>query len=305
MSTTPELILGTAMWGWTTPASVCFDLLDHFYEQGFRAIDTATNYPINENTADFRLAEKILKEWIHTNGITDLKVMVKVGSITNIRTSENNLQKSFLLMLLDEYQFLFGENLETYMIHWDNREASSEVRASLEAMTVAAEKGFQIGLSGIKHPSIYQALQDDFPFDFRIQIKHNLLQSSYEHYKAFHGKPRFIAYGINAGGIKLAPDTYHEQSSLKVRGGNIQVEPALLPKLRDLIQEVNQTINHPITHFNECGMTYAFHSPDMEGILLGTSKLEQLKASIAFYHLLCQGKFEAFHESLVRLKQSL
>ena len=68
---TPDLILGTALWGWTVPESTCYKLLDRFYEAGFRQIDTATNYPINKDPACFRLSESILINWISTNKVND------------------------------------------------------------------------------------------------------------------------------------------------------------------------------------------------------------------------------------------
>jgi aryl-alcohol dehydrogenase-like predicted oxidoreductase len=303
--TSPDLILGTAMWAWTTPKETCFQLLDHFYEAGFREVDAATNYPLNGNTAQFRAAENILLEWIQANGVQDLKVMMKVGSLTNVRTPDNNLSKSFLLMMLDEYQHLFGSNLDTYMLHWDNRSEKDEIIATLEALAIAKEKGLQVGLSGIKFPSVYAELNASFGFDFRIQIKHNLLQSAYTHYQGFHAKAKFITYGINAGGIKL-DQKYDEQSSLKVRGGNTQEEPKIIYALRNKIKAQNENLgDHPITNFNQCGMTYAFHSPDIQGILIGTSKLAQLEASIQFHQLLKEGTYQAFYEALKELHEEV
>ncbi|MEN0006767.1 MAG: aldo/keto reductase, partial [Bacteroidota bacterium] len=202
----PILILGTAMWGWTTSPQQCFALLDYFYEAGFREIDAATNYPINKNPADFRKSEQILLEWIKANGINDLKVMIKVGSVNNLRTPEHNLQKSFLLVMLDEYRYLFGDNLDTFMIHWDNREDEQAIHASYEALQQAQQLGFRVGLSGIKHPAIHAKVNEQFQLDVRIQFKHNLLYSDYQRYAPFHGKQRFITYGINAGGLKLSPN---------------------------------------------------------------------------------------------------
>jgi aryl-alcohol dehydrogenase-like predicted oxidoreductase len=47
-----QLLLGTAMWGWTVSRPTCFDLLDTFYAAGFRQVDAAVNYPINKNPDD-------------------------------------------------------------------------------------------------------------------------------------------------------------------------------------------------------------------------------------------------------------
>jgi len=298
----PTLILGTAMWGWTTPRDTCFALLDRFYEAGFREVDGATNYPINKSPEDFRKAEGILLEWIKAHEAPDLRVMMKVGSINNLRTPENNLSKSFLLMLLDEYRNEFGDNLDTFMIHWDNRSGEKEIRESLEALDIAREQGLRIGLSGIKHPEVFARLNEEFGFGLRIQIKHNLLYSDYSRYPLFHGRAGFIAYGINAGGIKLDPSQYHEKSSLRVRGGNTKEEHPKAAPLRAILQQANQDSGRlPASTFNHCGMAYAFHSPDIEGILLGTSKPEQLEDSLHFYDALRTHSYQDLYQSLKEL----
>ncbi|MEZ4983547.1 MAG: aldo/keto reductase [Saprospiraceae bacterium] len=111
------LVLGTALWGWTVDEPTCHRLLSHFYRQGGRMVDTATNYPINKQPADFRRAENILARWCQREEVTDLQVIVKVGSVDNLFTPDNNLSPAFLLMALDYYRNLFGSNLHTFMIH--------------------------------------------------------------------------------------------------------------------------------------------------------------------------------------------
>lgn len=283
-----HLILGSALWGWTITKTTAFQLLDYFYAQGCRQIDAATNYPINKNPADFRRSEKILQEWIQAHGVGDLEIIMKVGSLNNMRGPENNLTKSFLLMSLDDYQSKFGSNLNTFMIHWDNRRDASAIEESLQAFDYAREEGMSLGLSGIKYPEIYFELNRKRDLDFSIQIKHNLLRSDYERYAPFCGKKRFQTYGINAGGLKFDPKRYHDKSSLRVRGGDTSGLHPLVPKLQNLIQAANQKPERPpLLSFNHCGLTFAFHSPDVKGILLGCSRLEQLEDSVQFYrHLL-------------------
>lgn len=300
-SNTPTLILGTAMWGWTIPKDRCFALMDHFYTAGFREVDAATNYPINKVPADFRKSELILQEWIKANGINDLQVIMKVGSINNLFTPDHNLSPSFLMMNLDDYRNKFGANLDTFGIHWDNRDQTEEIEKSLEVLKMAADSGLRIGLSGIKQPAIYAALNQAFQLDFRFQMKHNLLKSDYNRYPQFHGKRRFVTYGINAGGFKLQQENYREDSSLKARGGDTTQEPAIVAPLKALIQQYRDHPKTPIKSFNHCGMVYAFHSPDIQGILLGTSRIEQLKDSIDLYERMVGNDYEGIYEQLKRL----
>ena len=275
------------MWGWNTSKESAFALLDEWYARGFRQIDSATNYPIDKDPSHFRLAEKIILEWIKTHGISDLQVMMKIGSVNNLFTPEHILTKSFFLMMLDEYQYLFNKNLHTFMVHWDNRNEEKEINETMEAFLTIKDKGLKVGLSGIRHPEIYAELNKKYNLDFFIQIKHNVLYSDYGRYSSFHGQPRFITYGINAGGLKLNAEKYAEKSTFKVRGGDIENEPSILQKIRELINEFNsENKQPPIKEFYQVGMINAFYHDDVQGILLGASTVEQLQENILFYSLL-------------------
>jgi aryl-alcohol dehydrogenase-like predicted oxidoreductase len=287
------------MWGWTTSKETAFALLDEWYSQGFREVDAATNYPIDKNPEHFRLSEKILLEWIAAHRVTDLKVMMKIGSVNNLRTPEHVLTKSFVLMMLDEYAWLFGSNLDTLMVHWDNRNERPTIRETLDALNTARQHKLRVGLSGIQHPGIYAELNKEFSFDFRIQIKHNLLHSDYDRYTAFHGKPRFIAYGINAGGLKSDPASYTDRSSFTARGGDVSATLPVLEKVQTVFATANRQTHRPaLTAFHQAGMIYAFYHPDMQGILLGSSSVTQLKDSISFFKRLQGGEYGEVFEKL-------
>lgn len=296
------LTLGTAMWGWTIPEKTCFELLDHFYASGFRQIDTATNYPINKRPEDFRKAENILLEWIKTHGIKDLEVTVKIGSINNMRSPEHNLSKSFILMNLDEYRFKYGANLAMLMIHWDNRDDINEIRQTLEAFENICAHNLRTGLSGIRHPELYAQLNKTFQFDFFIQIKHNLLQSDYQKYQFFHGKRRFITYGINAGGVKLDPEAYRNDSSLKARGGDVAAEHPVAASLRQILTQANEMPDRPkLSKMNHLGMILSWYSPDVASILIGPSKSEQLADTVEFFEQLQRYDYADVFLSLKKL----
>lgn len=298
----PELLLGTAMWGWTVPEASCFQLLDAFYAAGLRGVDGATNYPINKVPEDFRKSEHILQKWIRANGVNDLRITMKVGSLNNLRSPECNLSKAFLLFCAEEYAAMFGKNLETLMVHWDNRETPEEIAETLEALSEIVKMGYGTGLSGIRHPEIYKARNERFKLDFSIQMKHNFLQSDYVRYEAFHGQKCFYAYGINAGGLKLNAKEYDTNSSLHVRGGDTSNTSPLLQNLCDFLETTAK--DTPIQSLNHLGMLHAFYHPDMAGLLIGVSSLEQLTDSLTCYKALCQHDYRSLYDRLLHLQQS-
>lgn len=296
------LQLGTALWGWTVTEEVACNLLDRFYQSGHRRIDCATNYPISKNPTDFRRAEQILESWIRANGVKDLQITQKIGSVHNLGTPENLLEPAFLQLNLQQYQARFGSNLNSLMIHWDNRNDSGQIRASLEALSAAREAGIGIGLSGIRHPELYAQFRALLGNDFHIQCKHNLLQSAYPNYNAFHGEPRFVAYGINAGGLRFSTD-YQDQSSLTLRGGLKPEAEQLLMQLAKIVE--TQTIQGerpPLRSVNQLGMLYAWAHPDFCGVLVGPSKLRQLEQSLFFLQQLRAFDYLDIYQKLCELR---
>ncbi len=297
-----RIMLGTAMWGWTVTKEVAFQLLDLYYEQGYRLIDAATNYPLNNQKQDFRRSEKILQEWIGINNVKDLQVNVKIGSLTNIRTPDHNLRPSFIKMNWEYYKGWLGDNLHTLMFHWDNRDDSSEIQASFEMLNQIAKAGYQVGFSGIKHAAVYAEVLQQFDFNFTIQLKHNLIHSDLPRYTMFQDQPRFYTYGINAGGLKMDSKSYHQASSLKVRGGNVEEVHPASKALCDLFDDFNKDEQLPkLSKMNQAAMIFALYTPKVKGVLMGPSKIAQLQDSLDWLQLVDQHDWQLFYDELLKI----
>ena len=300
MSTKPSaLVLGTAMWGWTLDEATCFAIMDAYYQEGGRFVDGATNYPINKSPADFRKAEQILQNWIKSRGVTDLRIMMKVGSINNLRGPENNLTPSFLLLCAQEYEQAFGEQLDCLMIHWDNREDHGAIRESLE--TIVNWPGADLGLSGIKHPDVYaQVLTELAQEKCWLQLKHNVIYSDYERYQSLHPYVRCIAYGINAGGLKLGQQSYGLKASLLARGGKPDQHQELVLALNALVTQFGKDTHRPVLQkMNHIGMLHALLHPAIERILIGVSSVEQLADSFAWERVIREHHYQDWYEALL------
>lgn len=287
------LVLGTAQWGWTVSREEAFRLLDAWLAAGYRKIDAATNYPINKNPADFRASEKILEAYIRAHGITDLDIIMKIGAQDNLRTPDINLAPSFILMMAEEYQRIFGKNLGGVMLHWDNRREEAEIRNSLEALA-AVQQNLQLrpGLSGIKYPEVYAASNRELGLIFDIEGKHNVLHSDIPRYAPFFelasaGEKtplhRFYAYGINAGGLKLEGPC-PAGSTLVARGGDQEQAAPVLDRLRAKLPDWNLAfVRPPVRTMNHLGLIFAGLNPAVGGIMLGLRSIAQLQDSLDFW----------------------
>lgn len=305
-----RLLLGSAMWGWTIGEEEVFSLLDEWYALGLREIDCATNYPIDKVPGHFRKAEGLLADWIKANGVNDLRVMMKVGSINNMRTAECLLTKSFLLIQLDEYQRLLGSNLSCLMIHWDNREDAAAISSTLEALVLAREQGVSAGLSGIRHPWLYAELNRAFGLEFSIQVKHNPLQSDLLRYRPCFPGSQFIAYGINAGGLKFPAEGGNAVGSLAARGGATPRTEELLEQVGGIVRAANRHTGDEggrgprrplLKAMHEVGMIFACYCPGISGIILGPSSVAQLRENIRFYKSLDGADFRDAWQQLAAL----
>lgn len=281
-----RLLLGTAQWGWTTDRQQAFELLDHWLKAGLREVDAATNYPINKNPEQFRASERLLAEYIQAHGLqNELAVTMKIGSMDNMRTPDINLSPSFLMMMADEYSRLFGGCLSGMMIHWDNREEPGEIALSLEALQNISKRGIKPGLSGIKHPEIYAQLQSQFAMDFDVEIKHNVLASDYTRYLPLvqsGGAHQFLAYGINAGGVKLSGQ-YREDSTFSVRGGNTNQFAAQLQRIEAALPALNTAFARPpVVTMNHLGLIHAALHPHINGIIVGARTPAQITETVEY-----------------------
>jgi len=97
----------------------------------------------------------------------------------------------------------------------------------------------------------------------------------------------------------LDAQAYTKKSSLKVRGKHSDKPHPIVHKVRQIMASANQKEGRsPLKSFNHTGMVYAFFSPDIQGILIGPSNIEQLNDSFKFYKILQQEDFSDVFEAL-------
>ena len=276
-----ELVLGTAQFAWTIQRPQAFDLLDAWLSAGHNRVDCATNYPINKNPADFRAAERILREYCQAHGLNDLRITMKVGSLNNLRTPDASLSPSFLYMMADEYRQLLGDNLHTLMLHWDHREDPAEIADTLEALRrIRQEHGLQVGLSGIARPDLYAATNADIGLQFELQLKHNIFHSDLPRYAPLLPCVQAYAYGVNAGGVKL-DGAHPPDGTLAARGGSPEPFVPQLAYIRERMEIwTRDFVRPPARDMNQIGLLYAALHPDLYGMILGPSSPAQLRRSL-------------------------
>ena len=219
IKSTKQIALGTALWGWKISRKECFELIDEFYENKGRYVDTASNYPINGNITDRHAAEDILAEWIEINNPEGFKVIYKVGSVTNTNVPDNNLSENYLTREIERF-LQKSKSLELIpMIHWDN---SDDLEAIYKQVSfLLGQKFGAIGFSGIRYPELYKEVlsENNLNIPIYIEAKSNIIESVVDNYSVLSPfKPKIFAYGIGVTGLKIDSNYSDDSSFITVRG---------------------------------------------------------------------------------------
>lgn len=281
-----KIFLGTALWGWGVNQKEAFNLLDHYYDFGLRHIDTALNYPIDKKPNHFGLCLKWLKKWINLNPEKKILITVKIGSLSNNGDTNFNLDYNYIMKKHEDLLKTFPKNLNCISVHWDNRDNSleneSSVKNTLKAFRKIKRNKLNIGFSGVNCPKLYSRYGDDLKKDWVIQVKNNTINSEkLMFYKKYFPEAKYIAYGINGGGIKLTKN--HPDSSVLLR--KIQNDNLLRDEFKKKFNEFKHN-KFKVKTLNELNLYITISDPKINGFIIGPRNSDQLKQSMKFLKLI-------------------
>ncbi|EOI6869229.1 aldo/keto reductase [Yersinia enterocolitica] len=277
-----SICLGTAMWGDGIDRDSAFAILDEYYSQGFRTIDTASNYPINDIPSCLHASENILSEWIKCHGIHDLSIIYKFGSIVNSNVPDNDLS-AFNVSRVAEYLFeTFNDNIGCLMVHWDNRRDFELINETLSQMLISClYLNCKPGLSGIIDVDSYFNIMSNknmFPCD--IEVKSNFLYRDELRYSIFNSHSTLWAYGVSCNGLKI--QDFNEKNSLKIKIKQHDFYLNLLsPQLRDIILHVMKK-HHIISNFYLFSIAFSEFSKNTDGYIIAPRNRGQLLDFLSF-----------------------
>jgi aryl-alcohol dehydrogenase-like predicted oxidoreductase len=280
------LALGTALWGWGIDRNAAHQLLDNFLNNGGSIVDTATNYPINKQEKDFGLAISWIESWVKSNPNSNLSVIVKIGSTDNSGNPDADLNHNKVISTTNNLRDRLGDALSCISVHWDNRGDDENdfnlIKETLNAMSEIQQSGLRIGLSGIRYPELYYKANPKISNNWIIQVKenfttHNPLESYFKHFP----NAKYLAYGINLGGVKIDPT--EKNSSVKLR--NIAHPKTLVEKLSKFIESNHKFIPRPIT-LNELALAFSFANPVLSGVIIGPRNVTQLLSTLKYWSAL-------------------
>ncbi len=238
-------------------------------------IDTAANYPINKRAEDFGRAVSWLGDWIAVNGGEEISVLVKIGAVDNTGGPDTRLDVPSLVAAQHYYRERIGAGLGGLAVHWDNRSGDDDEDAIRETVTTfarVAATGLAVGFSGVKRPDLYHAAAPELADRWWIQVKENVASSTARSgYEKHFPDARYLAYGINMGGLKREPPQI--RSSMALRG--IDHPPGLVQRLAEFIDGDNGLVPRP-ENFNDLALLATYLNPALCGAIIGPRNVDQV-----------------------------
>lgn len=300
------LVLGTALWGWGVNRNEAYELLESFFENGGTIVDTSTNYPINKCKKDFGIVIKWLADWKALYESSKFSLIVKIGSMDNMGSPNFDLSPQNIISTTNSLRDKFGDSLSCISIHWDNRGGGINdnclIDKTVDAMTRLESSGLAIGMSGIRFPELYYKANPVLSDKWIIQVKENFVTSSArEAYQDFFPLAKYLAYGINLGGLKIGP--LRNDSSIKLR--EISVPLSLVEKLSTFISS-NHGLQPSPNSLNELALIASYVNPSLSGVIIGPRNVKQLMSTIDYWRklALCDNHLKNF-EILNRLAKAI
>ena len=198
-----SVFLGTAGWVQKVTKREAYRILETFYESGFRWVDTATNYPIDQIPENYGKTIEWLSEFCLQ--LPELKIFVKAGSATNLGESKQLINASYFALMFDILLGKFRGCFGGLAVHWDDGADAVDRMTTIDFLASISNRGFEIGLSGIANPEIYleHSLIQSLPWIYQANlspIRSN--QISHELDRIKENFPKAKVYGYNLlGGI--------------------------------------------------------------------------------------------------------
>jgi len=237
-----SLFLGTSAWGLKVNKTEAYRILETFYGNNFRWIDTSTNYPIDGSPENYGQTITWLSEFC--KDFPELKIFVKVGSANNLGDSTQLVNASYFALIIDLISNKFSNCFGGMGIHWDNDESSSDRSQIVKQFLELNEKGFAVGLSGIKKSENYATNEIGINLPWILQKNVSPIRMAEGVKEIISSRitfPKAKIYGYNLlGGIK-ATGIPNDKGRLEYLGEFIQggSSPRADDQLEPLIRYVN------------------------------------------------------------------
>lgn len=304
-----KICLGTMTWGNQNTEAEAHEQIDYALERGVNFMDTAEMYPIPPR-ADYQgRTEEFIGNWFKKTGKRDKWVLATkvVGSGSFIRDGAPASRSTIRTAIEGSLRRLQTDYIDLYQIHWPNRgsyhfdkfweykphnqnreEVIPNLLEILETLDALVREG-KIRHVGVSNESAWGMMQylklaeeNDLPRIVTTQNEYSLLCRRFDHDMAelsHHEDVGLLTYSSLAAGVlsgKYLDGAVPPGSRADISGGlwrnNEYSEPAVRCYL-------NLAKDHELD-VNQMALAFALSRPFTTSVIIGATKMEQLKTDI-------------------------
>jgi aryl-alcohol dehydrogenase-like predicted oxidoreductase len=145
--TTPPLVFGGNVFGWTADQASSFALLDACVDVGFDFIDTADVYSRLEPGFEGGESETVIGDWLRERGGRDRLVLSTKGGL-EMGPGQSGLSRRYIKEAVEASLRRLGTDyIDLYHAHWEDPDTSLEETAEVFAELIQEGKVRAIGAS--------------------------------------------------------------------------------------------------------------------------------------------------------------
>lgn len=305
-----EICLGTMTWGVQNSQDEAFEQIGYAQEQGVNFMDTAELYAVPPKAETYGKTEEIIGNWFAQHGQRDKWIVAsKIGGGRSswIRNGERPTAQSIPQAIDDSLRRLKTDYIDLYQIHWpwrahyhfentwsfsptgeDRNDVIDHIGEMLGALDAQVKAG-KIRHIGVSNESAWGVMaylklaeKNGLPRIASIQNEYGLLRRLYDLDLAevtAYEDVGLLAYSPLAAGVisgKYLDGAMPPGTRGAITGGLYRHSQYSEPAIRCY---VNLARDHGLD-VNQMALGFALSRPFMTSVIIGATKMEQLKTDI-------------------------
>jgi len=278
------LVLGGNVFGWTVDERTAFEILDHFVDSGFNAIDTADNYSrwVPGNVGGE--SEAIIGKWMRSRGNRDRVVVItKVGS--DVGQGKRDISATHIKRAIEaSLRRLRTDFVDLYLSHWPVPETPYEETLGAYRDLIESGKVRFIGASNHDAKQLGDALvtakQKSLPRYEVLEPEYNLYNRN-----AFEAQLRdlcmreaigVIVYYALAQGFFTGKYRSERDLGQSVRGGGVR--PYLNKRGLAILSALDEIASQHKAKVAEVALAWTIAQPGVTAPIASATNIDQSKS---------------------------
>lgn len=294
-----ELALGTGTFGGQTEEAESFAIMDKVWEAGINFFDVADIYPLTDKPNANGASERIVGKWLKEKGVRDQLILAtKLGGPMGKGPNDRGLSRKHVFAAIEaSLQRLGVEYVDYYQVHFPDLETPLE--ETLDALNdlVHSGKVRYIGSSNFQAYQLAQALWASDKHGWARfegnQPRYNLLYREMENEIVPFCQAEglgLMVYNPLAGGFLTGRYRRNQEPDRDTRFGMAVSNQSYQARYWqdatfEAVEGLRQVVEPRGHNLTQAAMAWILHQPFVTSAIIGASRVEQVRDSLAAVEL--------------------